>query len=48
LIVGDLVMWDLVMGAPFDGLGWKFESAHNLVQSRLTVDPMFMVIGIRY
>src|SRR6266581_770526 len=30
------------------GLGWKFESAQNLVQSRIAVDPMFMVIGRRY
>jgi len=25
------------------GLGWTFESAQNLVQTRRAVDPMFMV-----
>ena len=28
------------------GLEWKLESAGNLVESRLLVDPMFMVVCV--
>jgi hypothetical protein len=45
-IAADLIVLDLVMGAPFR-LGWvEFESAPTVVQIRHGVDPMFMVFGL--